>query len=452
LSEGKIGLLQKSSQSVFGNHKKPVRTQGKSVMRPTAGTNSQIPKCPRGCIGKVWRDGHRHVFYAWIQRWSCCVCGLKFSDPQELARAKESFQKVEMIESKELKTPSTLDSNRQICVLETKNLVAEPESALVIPQKREYDIQDYKGAVIKFLFYLQKNERAKVTYQGYGYNLNYLIEHGANLFDPENVKTVMTDKENGLGNKSDSRKYNLLKAYKAFMNAYGIKGNLLKYNVTRKLPYLPPEQNLDLLIASCGGEMAAFLQTLKETAARPEETMRLLWEEIDFAQNKIQLNHPAKKCNPRTITMSSKLSEMLKTLPKNRDKVFGYKNTAVASKTFRVMRKRAIAKLGMMELRKIHLYTFRYWRATVEFQEYQTEAAVMVLLGHKSTKYLWLYVQLAHVYFGGVKKYVSLWVHNREEESLAVEQGFEYVRTDSKDGASLCRKPDRTSAAVIGHD
>jgi integrase len=67
----------------------------------------------------------------------------------------------------------------------------------------------------------------------------------------------------------------------------------------------------------------------------------------------------------------------------------------------------AVQKLGIKELRKITLYTFRYWRATVKFQEYKTEVAVMVLLGHKTTAYLWLYVQLAHIYFRGAQKNTS---------------------------------------------
>jgi hypothetical protein len=76
----------------------------------------------------------------------------------------------------------------------------------------------------------------------------------------------------------------------------------------------------------------------------------------------------------------------------------------------------------------------------------------MVLLGHKTTAYLWLYVQLAHIYFRDApKKYISLWVANREEESKAVEAGFEYVRTAS-DGASLYRRADNTATTIIGHD
>ena len=104
------------------------------------------------------------------------------------------------------------------------------------------------------------------------------------------------------------------------------------------------------------------------------------------------------------------------------------------------MRARAAKKHGIKEIVKIDMYTFRYWRATAEFQRYQTEVAVMVLLGHKSTKYLWLYVRLAKIYFGGAREYVCKWVNDREQESKLAEQGFDHVRTD-KDGYSLYRKP-----------
>jgi integrase len=106
--------------------------------------------------------------------------------------------------------------------------------------------------------------------------------------------------------------------------------------------------------------MAALLQTLKETAARPVEALRILWDEIDFLQRKIPINHPAKGCNPRVLDMSDKLFQMLMNLPKNRQKVFLYKNSQTAGKTLRVMRLHATHKLGIKELRKITLYTFRY--------------------------------------------------------------------------------------------
>ncbi len=117
------------------------------------------------------------------------------------------------------------------------------------------------------------------------------------------------------------------------------------------------------------------------------------------------------------------------------------------------MRKKASVKLGIPALRKIHFYTFRYWRATVELQETGREIDVAYLLGHTSTKYVTKYAQLAKIYFGGAKKYKSVWVNDRETETKLANEGYELVRTDPKDGACLYRKLDCSSAAsLIGHD
>jgi integrase/ribosomal protein L37AE/L43A len=397
------------------------------------------PTCPDCGSQKVQRDGHRFPMFGPIQRWSCKECYLKFSDPNDVKRAKKAFQKAQALEAKMLKTDQDIQLSRQICVIKgTKNLASTEQQTglLTVPQKREYDLQDLRGAVVEFLFWMQKEGRAKDTYDPYCYSLEFLIKNGANLFDPESVKKVISTLD-----KTKARKYNLMKAYRAFLNAYGIKATLPRYTPDRKLPYLPPEEHMNVLVASCNQEMAAFLQATKETAARPCEILRILPDELDFINKKIPVNHPAKGCNPRVLDMSDELCGMLRNLPKDgRRKVFAYKNSASAGKTFRVMRKRAIRKLGIPELQKIHIYTFRYWRATVEFQRYQTEAAVMVLLGHKSTRYLWLYVQLAKIYFGGAREYVCLKVYDELQERKAIEQGFEYVRTDT-DGGSYYRKP-----------
>ena len=64
----------------------------------------------------------------------------------------------------ELKSPDAIESKCQIRVhdKETKNLVADQTTKLVIPQKHEK--ADLKGAVVEFLFYLQKQGRAQGTY------------------------------------------------------------------------------------------------------------------------------------------------------------------------------------------------------------------------------------------------------------------------------------------------
>jgi transposase-like protein len=309
------------------------------------GSTGTSPLCPQCPSKKLWRDGLRYEMFGYpIQRWLCRDCGLRFSDSFDAQKAKKTVETVAMIETKLLKSKDGIVSTRQICdentsrfsvnpTEGTKNLVAEQISKLVVPQKSEYDIKDQKGAVINFVFYLQQQEKAGVTQRGYGYNLDFLINHGANLFDPFSVKDILVNK---LKDKIDVRKYNLLKAYMSFAKAYGIDikpAVFAKYKPSRQIPYLPPEAHMDQLIAACSIQMAAFLQLLKETAARPVEAMRITWDELDFLQRKIPIKHPAKGCNPRVLDMSEKLSNMLRNLPHDKEKVFTYKNEQVAGKT-----------------------------------------------------------------------------------------------------------------------
>lgn len=109
----------------------------------------------------------------------------------------------------------------------------------------------------------------------------------------------------------------------------------------------------------------------------------------------------------------------------------------MAWKTFARMRKRAVHKLGNPELSKIDFYTFRYWRATMEYRRLRDFGAVMILLGHKSLKYVLLYAQLSDSYDprGG---YFVKEAFNRQEAKQLLEDGFEYVM--DKEGVSLFRK------------
>jgi integrase len=102
------------------------------------------------------------------------------------------------------------------------------------------------------------------------------------------------------------------------------------------------------------------------------------------------------------------------------------------------MRLRAIQKLGNPELRKIDFYTCRYWRATMEYRRTGDFGAVMVLLGHKSLKYVLLYAQLADGY-GANKEYICKEAQTRQQAMQLIEAGFDYVLTD-KEGISLFRK------------
>ena len=90
-------------------------------------TTTIQPSCPKCGSRKVWRDAKRFTKLGdEIQRWYCRECGRRFSDPEDVAKARSTFERIERIESKSLKTSDDIVTSSQICVKETKNLAAEP--------------------------------------------------------------------------------------------------------------------------------------------------------------------------------------------------------------------------------------------------------------------------------------------------------------------------------------
>ena len=73
----------------------------------------------------------------------------------------------------------------------------------------------------------------------------------------------------------------------------------------------------------------------------------------------------------------------------------------------------------------------------------------MTLLGHKSNQYLWKYVQLARIRFGGAPKYESRWIYTDEEEIKAHNEGYCLVREDKDNHRFLYKKQIRTAATTV---
>jgi hypothetical protein len=97
-------------------------------------------------------------------------------------------------------------------------------------------------------------------------------------------------------------------------------------------------------------------------------------------------------------------------------------------------------ELGNAELRKIDFYTFRYWRATEEYDlSHKDFESVMYLLGHNSLRYVLLYKQLSRARkHGALDKYIVREAHTKKEEIELLEDGFEWVKDRGK--TSLYRK------------
>jgi integrase len=428
------GLTEQSNPpgGIFG---KAGSNKGKSASNEDASISHPNSACPKCGSKKAWRDGLRYqMFGNAIQRWLCRDCGLRFSDADDIQKAKETVETIESIESKLLKSKADIVAYSQICVTETKNLEAE-QQIVKVPQKSE---MNQNGAILDFLWHLKKENKAEGTIRSYRHSLNQLSKNGVNLFNPESFKETLA-----LSSFSETHKYCLAKAYQSFLNYHKIDCKLPKYKCARrKDPYLPPTEHLAQLFNNFSQQMTCFCFTLKDTAARPVEALRIEWNDIDFANKKIAINHPAKGNNTRTIRVSDDLISMLQQLPRKGKLVFSYREYQYAEKGFRRMRQRAIAKTGNQELRKIHFYTCRYWRATDERHKKGNPDSVQYLLGHTSLNYVGLYARLSVDYFGNNQEFDVQEADDNDKPRIRMllQKGYDPVLNINNGGVHYFRK------------
>lgn len=132
---------------------------------------------------------------------------------------------------------------------------------------------------------------------------------GINLFDPESFGEVMAS--DNLKSMTPIRKHGLTKAYRCFLSHNKIKADIPKVKIKRRIPYIPPKEHQDQLFSSLSKQMATFCFTLQATAARPIEALRIEWDDIDKPHKRININHPAKGGNCRSIAVSEALLDLI---------------------------------------------------------------------------------------------------------------------------------------------
>jgi integrase len=373
------------------------------------------PLCPQCKSKKVWKDGARYsMFGEKIQRWLCRDCSFKFSDPDDLMRAKKAFETVETIETQSLKTPDDKVISSQICVKETKNLAAEQ----TIKQVLRGNQAENKGTIVEFSFWLLKQGYSKATITGRVKLLNRLMRLGADFKDSETIKEIISKQ-----NWSVSRKVNAVDAYDTLLKMQGKTWTPPIYKRVRKLPFIPTEIEIDQLIAGCSRRMSTFLQMLKETGMRCGEACDLLkWTDIDLEQRSIRIT-PEKGSNPRILPISIKLVDMLKEMPNENISIFGVGSDRMRH-NFGQQRKRIAAKVKNPRIKQITFHTFRHWKATMEYRKTRDILHVKEILGHKSLNNTMLYTQL--IGFND-DDFTATVAHSEEEACKLIEAGFEYV-------------------------
>jgi integrase len=373
--------------------------------------------CPECSSSNIHKDGVRESKTGLqTQKLKCGVCGRKFS---------ESY--IRFVRQKE---------DRQLCAIlqEAKKLDSITETKTVMGDKKTTQ----KGQIIQYCFHMEKQGYAEATRRLHFSSLQTLMKRDANLSDPESVKEVKAKQK-----WSQNRRRNVIVAYIYFLKLRGLTWEPPKYTITRKIPFIPTEQEIDDLIAGCSKNVATFLQLLKETAMRSGEAHRIKWKDVDFERQTITLNEPEKGSLPRMFnSLSGKLLNMLSTMPKTTLYIFGETTLNSMKATFSRARKRLSYKLQNPRLNEIHFHTLAHWKATMEYHYKPDLLHVAELLGHKEIRNTRMYIQLEKNLFKNLPNdnFITRVAHNTTEACELIQVGFEYVTGEYHDGGKIFRK------------
>ena len=293
--------------------------------------------------------------------------------------------------------------------------------------------EDTKGELIGFAWWLKKQGRSETTIRDYVMLLKLLVKQGANLENPESVKEALAR-----NNRSKAWKHLAASAYTSFLKFKGLKWEPPEVKLSRRIPFIPTEKEIDDLIAGCGPKTSTLLLLLKETGMRVGEALRLAWSDIDFERRLLTLNEPEKNGNPRILKISEKLIEMLNRLPKKSDRVFLASYETIRN-NFRYSRRRLAEKLNNPRLLRITFHTLRHWKATMEYHKTRDIMFIRELLGHRDINNTLIYVQIEKTLFNQDNDEFTVKIAKDPEEIKSLlETGFEYVC--EKDGLMFFRK------------
>ena len=319
----------------------------------------KVKTCPECGSPKVDCNGTaKSSFGVIIQRYICKKCGRRSSDTDDLKRAKGAKASYlaniapANMTGLSLNAKNTDNGTTQISAENmVKNLGIETRQENSVSQKQNQTQPQSQqttqgiGIIVRdFQYQLKLESKSAPVIKTYGYSLLQLAKLGVDLFNPHSFLEVMTS--DGLKTMTPIRKHGLTKAYKCFLSHNGIKADIPKVKIKRKIPYIPPKDHQDKLFSSLSKQMATFCFTLQATAALRIEGLRIEWDDIDKAHSRININHPAKGGNCRSIKVSSQLIDLILSLPHlNNKKVFTYETTENAGVIYRRMRKKGSPKI-----------------------------------------------------------------------------------------------------------
>ena len=268
---------------------------------------------------------------------------------------------------------------------------------------------------------MKKEAYADSTIRAVGKRLRHLQKH-CSLNNAEIVKGFIAQKDC-----SNAFKESLVEAYDLYCRANKIEWNKPFYQRYDKLPKIPSEEKLNMIIANASRKYVLILSMMKDLGTRPIELTWLKVRDIDLDTGVVNVTS-AKHCVGRTLKLKPQTLALLKTyihfkkLGQN-DRLFKISSGSI-SESYRRIRNRLAEKLGDMSLKTIRLYDFRHFRASMEYHKTKDLLYVKKFLGHKDLRTTLRYTQL--IEFPN-EEFHSATATTVEEAQKLIEQGFEYV-------------------------
>jgi integrase len=291
---------------------------------------------------------------------------------------------------------------------------------------------ELNSEIINFLLWMQREGYSKSSIKNVRKIVVKLANRLGTLLDGDAVKDFVSRMEARGGTK----KLNLL-AYRLFAKWKGFSFELPRVSDTEaQLPFIPTEAELDSLIAGSSKKLACLLELLKQTGCRIGEAQRIEWADLD--SESCVLNIRAEKgSRNRQCKLSQKLVAMLMRLTKENKLIFGGTRTGTFRNRLDSVRKRQASKLENPRLLKIHLHTFRHWKACHTYWKTKDILFTQSVLGHRSLSSTLKYTRLVN--WENEDEFVCKAARNLTEITAIVEAGYDYV-TKLEDGTQIFRK------------
>jgi integrase len=280
---------------------------------------------------------------------------------------------------------------------------------------------------------MKKNAYADTTIKATGKRLRSL-QRNCNLKDPENVKGYVANKKC-----TTAFKETLIETYDILMKSVNQKWQKPFYQRYDKLPKIPTEEKINMLISNARPRMALFLSMSKDLGTRPIELTWLQVKDINLDNGTVNITS-AKHCVGRALKLKTNTLEMVKQYINkkqlNQDSRIFPTESENISESYRRLRNALAKKLQDPTIQQIRLYDFRHFYATMEYHKTRDLLHVKARLGHKDLRTTLRYTQLIETLEND--EYHCKTATNIKDATSLIETGFEYIA--EKDGTMLFRK------------